>query len=203
MELRKVKITELKAAEYNPRVTLYPGDPEFEKLKKSIQAFGDVEPIVWNERTGNVVGGHQRLAVLKNMGEDEVTVSVVNLDSDSEKLLNVALNKIKGAWDMPRLESLLSEIGTDDAYLAGFNANELSIMLSDNVGFSDDDFDDYILDDEEDEEETTTAAAGNGMSYIVTLIFDCNYYAQTWAADNGFAKAIKDGARTTVIRMPE
>lgn len=63
MELRRIELGKLKEAAYNPRVALKPGDAEFEKLKRSIETFGDVEPIVWNERTGNIVGGHQKLAV--------------------------------------------------------------------------------------------------------------------------------------------
>lgn len=66
MEIREVPVEKLNPAAYNPRKDLKPGDPEYEKLKRSLDTFGCVEPIVWNERTGNVVGGHQRLKVLKN-----------------------------------------------------------------------------------------------------------------------------------------
>ena len=97
--VREIKVTELNAAQYNPRIALEPGMPEWEKLKTSIEQFGNVEPVVWNRRTGNVVGGHQRLAVLKSMGYESVPCSVVDLDEKEEKLLNIALNKIKGQWD--------------------------------------------------------------------------------------------------------
>lgn len=66
--VREIEIGKLNAAPYNPRVELEPGMPEWEKLRISIETFGSVEPIVWNERTGNVVGGHQRLKVLKHLG---------------------------------------------------------------------------------------------------------------------------------------
>ena len=75
--VREIKVTELNAAQYNPRIALEPGMPEWEKLKTSIEQFGNVEPVVWNRRTGNVVGGHQRLAVLKSMGYESVPCSVV------------------------------------------------------------------------------------------------------------------------------
>ena len=67
MEIERRKVDELKVAEYNPRKDLRPGDAEYEKLKRSIQEFGYVEPIIWNKRTGTVVGGHQRLKVMKDL----------------------------------------------------------------------------------------------------------------------------------------
>ncbi|MFY9379208.1 MAG: ParB N-terminal domain-containing protein, partial [Acutalibacteraceae bacterium] len=60
MQVNKIPISQLNPAKYNPRKDLQPGDPEYEKLKRSMQEFGYVEPIVWNKRTGNIVGGHQR-----------------------------------------------------------------------------------------------------------------------------------------------
>ncbi|CAM5794058.1 hypothetical protein BBOR36S_03379 [Brevibacillus borstelensis] len=62
---------------YNPRIELQPGDLEYEKLKYSIEEFGYVEPIVWNERTGNLVGGHQQFKILVHeQGATEVEVSI-------------------------------------------------------------------------------------------------------------------------------
>ena len=72
MQIEKHNIAELKAAEYNPRKDLKPGDAEYEKLKRSIETFGYVEPVIWNKRTGVVVGGHQRLKVMKDLGYTEV-----------------------------------------------------------------------------------------------------------------------------------
>lgn len=73
MDIRKVPVGQLNPAPYNPRRDLQPGDPAYEKLSRSINEFGCVEPIVWNERTGNVVGGHQRLKVLADMqGSDPI-----------------------------------------------------------------------------------------------------------------------------------
>ena len=67
MEIREMPLEQLHTADYNPRVALEPGDPEFERLKNSIETFGEVAPIVWNQRTGRIVGGHQRLAVYKHL----------------------------------------------------------------------------------------------------------------------------------------
>ena len=96
MEIRKVPVKDLKPAKYNPRKDLKPGDPEFEKLKRSVEEFGYVEPILWNQRTGVVVGGHQRLKVLQNLGYTEVDCVILDLDEQKEKALNVTLNKISG-----------------------------------------------------------------------------------------------------------
>lgn len=110
MEIRKMKLSELTPAEYNPRVELKPGDWEWEALDESIDSFGYVEPIVWNERTGNIVGGHQRRNVLLARGVEEEDISVVNLSPEDEKILNVLLNKSKGIWDVAKLVALIDEI---------------------------------------------------------------------------------------------
>lgn len=99
MQIDKIPVAKLKAAEYNPRRALKPGDAEYEKLKRSITEFGYVEPVIWNKQTGNVVGGHQRLTVMRDLGITEIDCVVVDLDPMREKALNVALNKIQGEWD--------------------------------------------------------------------------------------------------------
>jgi ParB-like chromosome segregation protein Spo0J len=80
MKIIKKPISELNPAKYNPRKDLKPGDPEYESLKKSMVEFDCVEPIIWNEASGNIVGGHQRIKVLEDLGYSEIEVSVVNLD---------------------------------------------------------------------------------------------------------------------------
>ncbi|WP_315372146.1 ParB N-terminal domain-containing protein [Paenibacillus xylanexedens] len=86
MNIRIVPIDQINAAAYNPRVDLQPGDVEYEKLRCSIEEFGYVEPIVWNERTGHMVGGHQRYKIMVNeVGHTELQVSVVDLDNQAGK----------------------------------------------------------------------------------------------------------------------
>ena len=60
MLIEKKNVAELLPADYNPRKDLKPGDKEYEKLKRSIEQFGYVEPVIWNATTSRVVGGHQR-----------------------------------------------------------------------------------------------------------------------------------------------
>lgn len=126
MVIEKKSVEELKAAEYNPRKDLKPGDAEYEKLKRSIEEFGYVEPIIWNKRTGNVVGGHQRLKVMKNLGHKEVDCVIVDLDDKKEKALNIALNKISGEWDNTLLANLLQDLDKSgyDVTLTGFDLAE-------------------------------------------------------------------------------
>ena len=126
MVIEKKPVEELKAAEYNPRKDLKPGDAEYEKLKRSIEEFGYVEPIIWNKRTGNVVGGHQRLKVMKDLGHKEVDCVIVDLDDKKEKALNIALNKISGEWDNTLLANLLQDLDKSgyDVTLTGFDLAE-------------------------------------------------------------------------------
>ena len=132
-------------ADYNPRKDLKPGDAEYEKLKRSIEQFGYVEPVIWNQTTGRVVGGHQRLKVLMDMGMTEVDCVVVAMDEDKEKALNIALNKISGDWDKDKLALLIADLqGADfDVSLTGFEPAEIDALFKDTLkdGVKDDDFD--------------------------------------------------------------
>ena len=142
MEIRSLPLADLHPATYNPRKDLKPGDPEYEKLKRSITTFGNVEPIVWNQRTGNVVGGHQRLKVLQELGETHVECVVVDLTEPEEKALNVALNKISGAWDMPMLQDLMLDLSALDAFdvtITGFDKAELAALWPDSADDAHDD----------------------------------------------------------------
>lgn len=85
MIIKKIPIEKINPAPYNPRIDLQTGDPEYEALKQSMTRFGAVEPLVWNERTGNLVGGHQRFKILREEQPKTLLVSVVNLDEAEEK----------------------------------------------------------------------------------------------------------------------
>ena len=132
MEIKKIEMGKLRPAKYNPRVELKPGDAEYEKLKRSIVEFGFVEPVIWNKRTGNVVGGHQRLSVLRDLGETMVDCVVVDLDELKEKALNVALNKVQGRWDEEKLAELLTDLDANvfDVSMTGFDAAEVDELMN-------------------------------------------------------------------------
>ena len=132
MIIQTVPIKKINPAVYNPRKDLKPGDPEYEKLKKSLAEFDLIEPLIWNKRTGNLVGGHQRLKILEERGDTEVEVSVVDLPDKKEKALNLALNKISGEWDFPKLKDLLEELDTGDfdIEITGFDDKEIEDLMT-------------------------------------------------------------------------
>jgi len=145
LDIQKIPASQIKAAKYNPRKDLSPGDSEYEKLRRSIEEFGYVEPVIWNRRTGNIVGGHQRYKVLMALGYKEIDCVVLDIDEQKEKALNVALNKITGEFDIPMLTDLLRDLNQDgfDVSLTGFDAAELDALFRDDVlgGIKEDAFD--------------------------------------------------------------
>jgi len=145
MDIQTVPVSQINPAPYNPRVDLQPGNPEYESLKKSIGEFGYIEPLVWNKRSGTLVSGHQRLKILIEKGLTEVEVSIVDLPIEKEKALNIALNKIEGAWDEEKLTELLIDLQTlpdFDVSLTGFDLPEISELLDTYLESKDgDDFD--------------------------------------------------------------
>lgn len=143
MKIVKKKIADLIPADYNPRKDLQPGDPDYEKLKRSMKEFGYVDPIIWNQQTGRVVGGHQRLKILLDEGIEEADCVVVNLNDEKEKALNIALNKISGDWDKDKLALLMTDLQASDldVSLTGFDENEISDLLGTEDDTHDDNFD--------------------------------------------------------------
>lgn len=145
MLIEKIRTERLIPADYNPRKDLKPGDPEYEKLKRSLEEFGYVEPVIWNKTTSHVVGGHQRLKVLLDMGITEVECVVIEMNEEKEKALNIALNKISGDWDKDKLMLLITDLqGADfDVSLTGFDLGEIDDLFKDSLkdGIKDDDFD--------------------------------------------------------------
>ena len=128
LNMQRMPIDKLKPAKYNPRKDLQPGDPAYEKIKRSLHDFGYVDPIVWNEVTGNIVGGHQRYKVLKAEGATEVDCVVVHIEKpEDEKALNIALNKATGDWEPVALADLLKDLQESgyDLGATGFDAAEV------------------------------------------------------------------------------
>ncbi len=113
MEFKKISINELIPASYNPRKKLKPGDKEFEKIKNSIQEFGYVDPVIVNKDM-TVIGGHQRITVLKTLGYTEIDCVIIDIDKTKEKALNIALNKISGEWNKELLAELIEDLQSLD-----------------------------------------------------------------------------------------
>ena len=168
MEIEKIKITDIKPAEYNPRSI---SSEELTKLTNSINTFGLVDPIIINLKNNKIIGGHQRYEVLINqymlnnefyaelnlirMGdigwiftETDLTVE----DEDHEKALNLALNKISGEWDFEKLTELLDELDLNgfDISLSGFDGlDDLDFDLDEDYN---PDEDEYEIEEDEYEE---------------------------------------------------
>ena len=133
LKMERLPIDRLKPAKYNPRKNLQPGDAAYEKIRRSLRDFGYVDPIVWNEVTGNIVGGHQRYKVLVNEGVREVDCVVVHIeDPQAEKALNIALNKATGDWEPTALADLLQDLQLSgyDVTATGFDIAEVDDLFS-------------------------------------------------------------------------
>jgi ParB-like chromosome segregation protein Spo0J len=148
VKIVKKKVKDLKLAPYNPR---YMPEEEKERLKKSLEAFGYVDPIIWNKRTGHVVGGNQRLVVLQELGVEEVDVVVVDLPLEKEKALNIALNQISGEWDFAKLADILNELDDELRDLTGWTPEEIEDIIATNIVMPEE----WNEDDEEEEKEIT------------------------------------------------
>lgn len=144
MRFEKRDVNILTPADYNPRKDLQPGDKEYEKIKNSINEFGYVDPIIINT-DDTIIGGHQRLKVLKDLGFTEVDCVVVEVDKTKEKALNIALNKISGSWDVALLKDLIDDLKDSnfDIEFTGFEPPELDELFNQlhDKDIKEDDFD--------------------------------------------------------------
>lgn len=158
--MSKKEVAYLKPAEYNPRKI---SKKQLESLKSAMSAFGDLSGIVVNARSGQVVGGHQRLKNLesgwqiisKPATDDTGTIELgyietpwgkisyrlVDWPPEKEKAANLAANKHGGDWDMPKLNLVIEDLKAADfdLSLTGFDPDEFK--------FGDDDLSD--IDDAE------------------------------------------------------
>lgn len=133
MNIQTIPVKKINPATYNPRKDLKPEDQEYKMLLKSIDEYGCIEPLVWNKRTGNLCGGHQRFKILLAKGIKKIEVSVVDLPLEKEKTLNIALNKISGEWDDDKLNALLAELcqlPDFDMEITGFDMPEIEDLLA-------------------------------------------------------------------------
>lgn len=124
--VERKKLEELTKAPYNPRKI----SPEMASaLKRSLQEFGNVEPIIWNKQTGHIVGGHQRFDALLSIGETETDVVIVDMPEEREQALNIALNKISGDWDNGMLSDVFLSLHEELRELTGFSDDEIAALL--------------------------------------------------------------------------
>tara|TARA_Y100000310_G_scaffold93089_1_gene90667 strand:- start:958 stop:1554 length:597 start_codon:yes stop_codon:yes gene_type:complete len=137
MEIKEISISEIKPAEYNPRMLT---EDNHHHLKQSIEKFGFVDPLILNQHEGReniLVGGHQRFRIAKELEMETVPVVYVNLDEEKEKELNIRLNKNTGSWDYDQLANnfdieFLKDIGFKMSEL-GFFGDKLDIPNSNDM----------------------------------------------------------------------
>ena len=128
----------IKNAPYNPRIM---DEKAKKRLKKNIQKHGLVSALTWNKRTGNLVGGHQRLEqldALEKSKDYDLTVCVVDVDEREEATLNVQINNpsMQGEWDIDLLANLSEEYELDMKEDLGFTESDVDFMFDGDDRFS-------------------------------------------------------------------
>ena len=121
---------DIKGAEYNPRII---DDDAKKRLKKGLKEHGLVASIVWNKKTGHVVGGHQRLNALDSLEgrkDYSLDVCVINVDEREEAALNVQLNNpsMQGTWDLDKLADMTEEFDLEFEDM-GFSQLDVDFMF--------------------------------------------------------------------------
>lgn len=174
--------SDIKNAPYNPRIM----DAKAKKrLKENIAKHGLVAALTWNKRTGNLVGGHQRLEQLDSLERNkdyELTVCVVDVDEREEAALNVQLNNpsMQGEWDLDKLAMMSEEFDLDLKDDMGFTETDIDFMFEGDDRFS------QLFDTKEGEEmrgdlnkvkEARAKSAENlkernSIDWFVTIVFE-------------------------------
>lgn len=185
MNIQTIKIEKLKEANYNPRKKLEKTDEAYKKIKASIEEFGCIDPIIVNTRNMTVIGGHQRLQVLKELGYKEIECVMVNLDERKAKRLNLSLNKNSGYWDNDKLEELFNELklSEEELYATGFSMSEvedlntdfISDLLEDDFSTVNRELDKFAVTfniPKEYEEQFSKYIKKNGKDYLVEVLIN-------------------------------
>ena len=145
-EAREVQRSEIKNAPYNPRKI---SDYQFKGLKSNLKKVGLLQPLVWNERTGNLVSGHQRLKALDQLEKTDdymITVAVVDLDEKTEKEQNIFFNSttFQGEFDFDMLRDILQDIDPLSAGLDEYDLNIIQVDEEEKTGTGNEDEDDFF-----------------------------------------------------------
>jgi hypothetical protein len=115
VEIKVIPFHLVKPMPNNPRIIK---EENLAGLKASLERFGYVEPIVWNEDTGHIVGGHQRFKVMVMKNLKEAPMVIVHLSEDEEMAANLTLNnpEIEGEYT-PKVLELMKAIKVSDGGL--------------------------------------------------------------------------------------
>lgn len=130
--LRRMKLKDIRKADWNPR--LAPGEGAANRLRKSIKAFGNLQPLIFNIRTKTLIGGHQRLEVYQERKMTETDVWCVDVPAEKERAAAVVLNKPAGEFDPAMLVELLKSVmeagEISDIEIVQFPADEVRELLA-------------------------------------------------------------------------
>ena len=130
MEIKTVKINELKPHPKNPRV--HP-DSAIDKLVRSIKEFGWTNPILVST-DGYILAGHARLKAAEKAGIEEVPVIYLPLEGAKAEAYLIADNRLQDEtdWDYEKLKDLLQELDTGefDLELTGFDMGEIEDLVA-------------------------------------------------------------------------
>lgn len=140
-ESREVMRSSIHFADYNPRKL---SDDARKKLKANLKRIGLAGGIVWNESTGNLVSGHQRLSLIDEIqhydaetkdNDYPIRVEVLNLSEKEEKEQNIFFNSTsaQGEWDNDLLAQLIPQVDID---LAGLDESDINILMAESPVFS-------------------------------------------------------------------
>lgn len=143
MKFKKIPISSLLPNPKNPRKSLTSGDPEYQKIKNSVEQFGFADPIIADTETREIIGGHQRLTILHDQGVTHLyelplggitwyfpSLDLPKLDKSQRLGLNIALNKIAGEWDSQKLLEAFENLKMEnfDISLTGWDDIEIIQM---------------------------------------------------------------------------
>lgn len=135
MTTKHFNFDQINRAKWNPRVDLKPSDPEYQAIHGSLKKYGFLGGGVVNVRKGKntLIGGHQRVTIMQDMGQTGADFATVSLNDQEEKKLNLILNRVTGRWSAPDLTALLRELQAEQIDLAGLgfhNPAELNALLT-------------------------------------------------------------------------
>ena len=134
-ESREIQRSDINFANYNPRKITQEAR---KNLKANLKRVGLLGGIVWNEVTGNLVSGHQRISVIDEVNKYNpdtrtndylIRVDVIDVDEQQEKELNILMNNpnAQGTWDFDALARIVPDIDWKDAGLTDADLNMIGV----------------------------------------------------------------------------
>jgi hypothetical protein len=125
----------------NPRIIT---TKQLDSLRAGIKKFGFLLPVIFNEQTGKLIGGHQRLKAAQLEGLVTIPVTIQSFDPSSARRLNIGLNRITGKWDFQILEEVLSDLAESEAIIfSGFSEQDIVEIMSDYSDVPEESFEEF------------------------------------------------------------